>query len=380
MSEDERFFGAEESRQSAEVARDVQEARTRLAQMRPPGNEPVYDDPQGSMFAGPGSEAVPSSLSAYHTHRRRSTRTAAAGGSGRSSSRHQLHRQSSSKQRRKSQAGSVSSRPNLKRAGSSRSSLPSAIGDDDLDSSEDEADLAKQTSRSRRSSSVHHRKSHESDARSTASSKRTNRSHVSAAAGLRGRRSSVATAAAHSDEEEDNEHGDLGRSRRGSDVEDSDEDNPSDDVYGPYGSSVSSGDSAHSGQTNSGLVVSHGFIGGPDPFFGGGEHRIDMDGAEDGASLDDRGSDQYLFESLEDREVEGSKQLIYFPDEDLHVVFIGWGAKTYKVILWTVASILTLGVLPLLGRWLPHWYLNGRGKDRAFARADSVVAHVSDNH
>lgn len=359
--EDQRFFGEEtgqgHDREVAQELKKQEQERASHELERPSAPEtPVYDDPTGSVFAGPANEAVPSSMSAYQSARRRSTRVHKRAGSSRRATGH-----------------STTSRPTIRRSGTSRSSLPSAVSSDssDEENNDPERDVASQQKKKSRRSSSFRRKSRDTDAASTTSSRRTSRSHVSAAAGLRGRRSSVAAStigAAPTDDETD-----LGRP---ADAYDSDE-NPSDDVYGPYGSSVSSADSDNSSRTGAegggGLFLTHGFVGGPDPFFG--DHRVDME--EDGDSIHSRESDKRIFDSL-GGSITGSKQPIYFPDEDLHVVLVGWGPKTWKVIVWTIASVLTLGILPLLGRWLPHWWIRGKGKDRAFARATSVVAHVSD--
>lgn len=349
--EDQRFFG-DETGQEREVAQELQHQQQERASQDLQGGAsaetPVYDDPTGSVFAGPANEAVPSSMSAYHSARRRSTKV------------HRRSRTASHATRR----STSSKRPTIRRAGTSRSSLPSAVSSESSD--DDGGDLASQHNKKSRRSSSFRRKSRDTDAASTTSSRRTSKSHVSAAASLRGRRPSVAsTAAGPSDDETD-----LGRPSG----DYSDDENPSDDVYGPYGSSVSSEDSADSSRSaegSSGLFLTHGFVGGPDPLFG--EHRVDME--EDGDSVHSRESDKRIFDSLGGN-ITGSKQPVYFPDEDLHVVFVGWGPKTWKVIVWTIASVLTLGILPLLGRWLPHWWIRGKGKDRAFARASAVVAHV----
>lgn len=346
--DDERFFG-EERAQEAEVAQTLKDREQREQNVQD-AELPVYDDPEGSVFAGPANEAIPSSLSAYHSNnakgnRRRSTKV--------------IRRASVSVARSSTGSRAASSRPQLKRASSSRSSLPSAVSSSEDSDDEQEG---RRRPKSRRSSSFR-RKSRDGDGMSTTS---TRHSHVSAAAGLRGRRSSVAHAPSTLDDPVEVDH------------LDSDE-NPSDDVYGPYGSSLSSdGSSAddsstREGATNSGLFLTHGFIGGPDPYFG--EHRVDME--DDSSSFrDHEEADKRVFDSL-GGDVTGSKQPIYFPDEDLHVVFLGWGPKTWKVILWTIASVLTLGILPLLGRWFPHWWIQGKGKHRAFSRASAVVAHVS---
>ena len=175
------------------------------------------------------------------------------------------------------------------------------------------------------------------------------------------------------------------------------------DPYGPYGSSVSTSStltrSTPPGSDDSednrdhrrrGLFVtpfgSHGAVGGPDPLFG--DSRIDMPDMREESPTGQHHSDDVVvsassatasggdFGSLALSATTEFRQPIYIADEDMQIVFVGWGGKTWKRIAWSCGCILSLGILWLLGRWLPDWWLQGRGKVRKFTRADSVVVHV----
>ena len=182
------------------------------------------------------------------------------------------------------------------------------------------------------------------------------------------------------------------RGRRGSRTSvTAESDGSSDDVDGPTdysGSSISTSSeishtsserSDESGGGRGVFLTPFGSMGAgaasADPFFG--DTRIDMpltsDGAEDGyASV---GADQRVFESL-GGPVTSSRQPIYIPDEDLELVLTGWGEKTWKRLAWILGCVCTLGALWLLGRWVPDWWLRGRGKTRPFLRAKCVVVRT----
>lgn len=118
-------------------------------------------------------------------------------------------------------------------------------------------------------------------------------------------------------------------------------------------------------------------FGGGDPVFGA-ESRVDLPDRSPAGSP--RGSDAE--ESDEEEpffldEITASRQTIYIPDEDLQILFEGWGEKTYKTILWNIGVVLSLGILSLLGKWIPEWWLQGRGKQREFGRASQVVVKTS---
>lgn len=169
--------------------------------------------------------------------------------------------------------------------------------------------------------------------------------------------------------------------------EDDETDINEDDPYGLYGSSSSSinttsssasGSSAssddaksrrrHRRGTGTGSMFLPSF-GGSDPVFGeGAETDVGHDGEEEESDEDE----PFFLD-----EITAFRQTIYIADEDLQVLFQGWGEKTYKTILWSIGVVLSFGILSLLGKWIPEWWLDGRGKQREFGRASRIVVKTS---
>jgi cation-transporting P-type ATPase 13A2 len=102
-----------------------------------------------------------------------------------------------------------------------------------------------------------------------------------------------------------------------------------------------------------------------DPIFGG-ESRIDMD-------MD------FPLEDL-DPPPPGppSRQIIYVPDEDCTIRFIGYEPVPWLQYLWRAGCILTLGGLGLLGQWFPRVWLKLVTRERAFVNmvTGSIVVEV----
>lgn len=88
-----------------------------------------------------------------------------------------------------------------------------------------------------------------------------------------------------------------------------------------------------------------------DPIFGG-ETRIDM-GVE--------------FEPL-DPPPPGppSRQTLYVSDEDVNIRFVGFEVIRVRQALWRVCSILSFGILALLGHWFPRLWLRWVAEEKAF--------------
>lgn len=110
-------------------------------------------------------------------------------------------------------------------------------------------------------------------------------------------------------------------------------------------------------------------FGGADPVFGEGAEEGDGPGSDAEESDDD---EPFFLD-----EITAFRQTIYIEDEDLQILFQGWGEKTYKSILWSIGVILSFGILSLLGKWIPEWWLAGRGKSREFGRASKIVVKTS---
>jgi cation-transporting ATPase 13A2 len=100
-----------------------------------------------------------------------------------------------------------------------------------------------------------------------------------------------------------------------------------------------------------------------DPIFGG-ETRIDM-GVE--------------FEPL-DPPPPGppSRQTIYVSDEDVNIRFVGYEVIRIRQALWRLCCILSFGVLALLGHWFPRLWLRWVAREKAFIQIEHgfVVVEV----
>ena len=100
-----------------------------------------------------------------------------------------------------------------------------------------------------------------------------------------------------------------------------------------------------------------------DPIFGG-ETRIDM-GVE--------------FEPL-DPPPPGppSRQTLYVSDEDVNIRFVGYEVIRVRQVLWRIGCILSSGVLALLGNWFPRLWLRWVAQEKAFILIEHgfVVAEV----
>jgi len=100
-----------------------------------------------------------------------------------------------------------------------------------------------------------------------------------------------------------------------------------------------------------------------DPIFGG-ETRIDM-GVE--------------FEPLEPPPPgPPSRQTIYVSDEDVNIRFVGYEVIRMREALWRICCVLSFGVLALLGHWFPRLWLRWVAQEKAFMHIEHgfVVAEV----
>lgn len=88
-----------------------------------------------------------------------------------------------------------------------------------------------------------------------------------------------------------------------------------------------------------------------DPIFGD-EARIDMDGIMDTLDPPPPGPP--------------SRQVIYVPDEDSTIRFIGYETILWRQWLWRFGCICTVGILGLLGHWFPRLWLRWVANERAF--------------
>jgi cation-transporting ATPase 13A2 len=75
-----------------------------------------------------------------------------------------------------------------------------------------------------------------------------------------------------------------------------------------------------------------------------------------------------------------SRQTILLPDEDLSIRFTGYKTDPIRNFIWWTGCILSLGILGLLGRWVPSVWVKFCGKEIAFDEAKEgswLVVEVS---
>ena len=71
------------------------------------------------------------------------------------------------------------------------------------------------------------------------------------------------------------------------------------------------------------------------------------------------------------------------PDEDLSIRFTGYRTDPIRNFLWWTGCILSLGILGLIGRWVPKVWVKFCGKEVAFDQAKEgswLVVEVSKPH
>lgn len=64
-----------------------------------------------------------------------------------------------------------------------------------------------------------------------------------------------------------------------------------------------------------------------------------------------------------------SRQTILLPDEDLSIRFTGYRTDPFRNTLWWIGCILSLGILGLVGRWIPSVWVRFCGKENSFDEA-----------
>lgn len=63
----------------------------------------------------------------------------------------------------------------------------------------------------------------------------------------------------------------------------------------------------------------------------------------------------------------GSRQIISLPDEDLALLFVAFETVRWRELVWWLGVVLTAGVLGLVGRWVPRLWVRWVGKETDFA-------------
>ncbi|GAA5825204.1 hypothetical protein JCM11251_006142 [Rhodosporidiobolus azoricus] len=359
------------------------------------GNEDDYDDPDGALFSGPAARSVPTSVSGFRMRAR---------------SRGDFERMNTEMSRSRSEFGSDeeeddedadkrSRRSTSRRRKRRSSSRRSRRGSDASATTAGETDAESTTSRRRRRGARRHRR--RSDATSAAGSESDEEAQVGFFEGisnvLRGRRPSLAR------QDSGASRGESVRSRRSRSRGNRDVDYESDaislrseseagggaggddeDPYGPYGSSDTSSNSSTQSSTSSqedgprrrragtGLIGLPG--GGAGDFFAG-ESRIDFEEVDDDEMSSLASEDGY---AAGDRDKKGppTHQLIYIPDEDLPLRFVGLHLQKLRLVGWWIGCVLTLGGLWLLGRWMPNLWRKAVGRPGEFDKSRYVVVET----
>ncbi|BGP41120.1 hypothetical protein JCM10449v2_005089 [Rhodotorula kratochvilovae] len=360
------------------------------------GAEDDYDDPDGALWSGPAARSVPTSVSGFRMRarsrseferrsrelaRERDREAAAESEADDDDARSRRTRRSSRSRRRRRSTSTKRSR---------RASDASGVTTDGEGLTTDaESVRSRRTTRTRRDSSG---SEEDEEARvgffaGISNALRGRRSSTAAAgesptraraASIRSRRSSRSRARARTPGYESDAVSARSVSEFGGD---------DDDPYGPYGSSdscstSSSTQSSSSSQDevggarrrrgNAGVLGLPGA--GAGDFFG--ESRIDFGEGSDGGDDDEMSA---LSED-EDEAKKGSgkatHQLVYIPDEDLPLRFVGLHLSQVRVVAWWVGCVLSGGVLWLLGRWLPNLWRNTTGRMGEFDKASYVVVET----
>lgn len=68
-----------------------------------------------------------------------------------------------------------------------------------------------------------------------------------------------------------------------------------------------------------------------------------------------------------------SRQQIYLADDDCLIRFTGYETKAVRKLIFFIVSVLSFGIVYLLGRWLPKSYLKWVCKETSFDKAEFIV-------
>ncbi|GAA5922543.1 hypothetical protein JCM1841_006194 [Sporobolomyces salmonicolor] len=366
--------------------------------------EDDYDDPDGALWSGPAAESVPTSVSGFRMRARsrgeidRLSRELTRSEAEEEASDDDRRSRKSSRRRKRSK--SVSSRSTR-----SRSRRGSDATTTDAGEITDAASTRSRTSSRRRSKAGRHRRRRSEAEESAAASSSeeepvgffeglsnalrgrrpsmarddSNVSAMSRASSVRSRRSRSRVERRSTDTAYESDAVSVrSESEFGASAVDSE------DPYGPYGSSS---DAASTSTTQSSTSSQEdgprrrrgggggGFLGvpggGAGDFFG--ESRVDFDelsGADD---------DEMSSLASDDGDKKGgppSHQLVYIPDEDLPLRFVGLHLSRVRLVAWWIACVCSGGVLWLLGRWMPNLWRNSVGRPGEFDKSSYVVVET----
>ncbi|KAK7005604.1 cation-transporting ATPase [Favolaschia claudopus] len=75
-----------------------------------------------------------------------------------------------------------------------------------------------------------------------------------------------------------------------------------------------------------------------------------------------------------------SRQILYIPDEDANIRFVGYETIWWREIVWRVCCVATLGALGLLGHWFPQFWLRWVAREKAFQDASNGFVVIESAH
>lgn len=302
------------------------------------------EDTGGAIFAGDADVTIPSSVTRIHSVRTRSFRAGSRRGS------RVIH---------PNDQGSETelSRPILNRRVSARSDTGEALADSDVETS---SPVSERPGRAR-----HRRSTQNTEAPASPGDEAERRTSMfgNLASFFGGRR-----------ETSPSRKSDASRSRRGSidyaesisegredrwgyhSSEEGSEDEDAASLPGSLYPASSRG--SHSRPTS----PSSAFPGmGRDPIFG--DTRIDMDDAS-------------IAESMPGPTGPPSQQDVYIADEDLKLRFIGYEPVRWRGLLWGFLSVVSLGLLGLVGHWFPELWLRCVARRKSFGSKSASLVIV----
>ncbi|KAL7281026.1 hypothetical protein ACG7TL_004328 [Trametes sanguinea] len=75
-----------------------------------------------------------------------------------------------------------------------------------------------------------------------------------------------------------------------------------------------------------------------------------------------------------------SRQTMYIADEDAHIRMVGYEPIRWRQWLWLTCCVLSFGILGLLGRWFPRFWLRWVTRERAFINMHQGFVVVEVGH
>lgn len=77
-----------------------------------------------------------------------------------------------------------------------------------------------------------------------------------------------------------------------------------------------------------------------------------------------------------DHKHDRSKQRVYLEEEDVELIIIGYRYRQYRLYLYYLMSVLSFGIVFLLGRWMPQRFISFVAETCELSKAECVVVQV----